>query len=410
MEPKKILIVGAGFAGISCALNLSNRHLEGVKITLVDPYPHFEYHAMLYRVLTGRSALEVCIPLREIFRQRRNVEVVEDMIMDIDFKKSRALGKSGFSYHYDNLVLGLGSEPSYFDIEGLKEYSFSFDSIESVIRLKNHIHKLFSDFRHGDSKNNMSGLHIVIVGGGASGLEIAGSLALYTKQIAKKHGIEEAFLTIDLISSSVRLVPQFPDEISDLVRYRLGSLGVNVYLGRRVMKEEIEEVYIKDMILRAKTVIWCAGTEGNHLYRKFGLPVNEKGRVKVNQYLQTAEKVYIIGDGADTKLSGFSQTAILQGNHAAGNIVRSLHGEALSEYIPEIEDYFLPVGNDWAATEFLGKKIHGKTGWYLKRIHDLRFFMSILPLSKAIAAWKEDSVLWETCKVCTFETASRIFL
>ena len=124
MTEKKILIVGAGFGGIRCALDLASYHPQGVKVTLVNPTPHFEYHAMLYRVLTGRSPLEVCVPLTDIF-QNKNIEVVEDSITDVNFEEKKTFGKSDSIYRYDYLVLGLGSETAYYDIPGLKDWSFS---------------------------------------------------------------------------------------------------------------------------------------------------------------------------------------------------------------------------------------------------------------------------------------------
>jgi len=407
MSEKKILIIGAGFGGIRCALDLAEHHLDGVKITLVNSTPHFEYHASLYRVLTGRSPLEVCVPLQEIFSGKK-VEVVEDYITDVDFKKNKALGKSGSSYHYDYLVLGLGSETAYYDIDGLKEWSFSMKSIAEALNLKKHLHELFSE---SQKTKDGSAFHIIVVGGGATGVETAGELVMYTKKLSEKHGIDPTLITIDLITSSSRLVPQASKEMSEKIRLRLGSLGVNVYLNRRVMKEEVEEIYLKDMRMRAKTIMWAAGVKGNELYRIFNLPVNKKGQVIVNTYLQpfnNATKkqynnVFVVGDGADTKYSGLAKTALHDGRYVSDAILRKLHDQNLVKYIPEQPDCIIPVGPSWAAAEFYDQIIYGRLGWYLRRLNDLKFFLSILPFQKAMTAWKEDGILWESCPVCRGE-------
>lgn len=407
MSEKKICIVGAGFGGIRCALDLSEHHLEGIKITLVNPTPHFEYHASLYRVLTGKSPLEVCVPLQDIFSGKK-IEVVEDLITDVDFKENKALGKSGSSYNYDYLVLGLGSETAYYDMPELKDWSFSMKSIGEVLALKKHLHELFTE---AQKSKDESGFHIIVVGGGATGIETAGELSVYTKKLAEKHGIDPTLITIDLISSSSRLLAQVPKEMSEKIRLRLGSLGVNVYVNQKVMKEEVEEIYLKDMQMRSKTVIWTAGVKGNELYRKFGLPINTKTQVIVNKYLQPFnnkvkrqwKNVFIIGDSADTKYSGMAQTALHDGRYVSDAIVRKLHDQDLVEYIPEQPECIIPVGPNWAATDFYDQIIYGRLGWFLRRLNDLKFFLSILPFSKAITAWREDGILWESCPICRGE-------
>ncbi len=404
----KILVIGAGFAGVRCASDLSNRHIPGMKIILVNPTPHFEYHAGLYRVLTGRSPLEVCVPLREIFGSKRNVEIVEDYIVSLQFKEKRAIGQSGSIYRYDYLVLAMGSETNYFDIEGLKDYSYSMKSIKEALALKKHIHEVFMEYQNSRHHGSLSGIHVVVIGGGPSGVEISGELAVYLRRLAKKHFIDPSAVCVDLVSASERLLPKLPQEVSEKVRYRLGSLGVNVYPGRRVMKETIREVYLKDMRMMTKTVIWCAGVTGNHLYAASGLPVNYKQLVLVDSHLRPLHpktktlfsKVFVAGDGAATKYSGMAQTANYDGSFIAEQIVRDLYGFRLQSYDPETVDFIVPAGPHWAAAEFLEFTLFGRVAWYLKRVNDLRFFLSVLPFPKALAAWRQDGVLWETCSVC----------
>ncbi len=403
-KPIKILIVGAGFGGIRCALDLAEHHLDNVKITLVNPTPHFEYHATLYRLLTGRSALETCIPLRDIYSHKKNIGFEEDLITDVNFKKQYATGRSGSKYHYDYLVLGLGSETAYYDIPGLKDLSFTLKSVTDALRLKQHLHEIFSS-------------HVIIVGGGATGVEIAGELALYTKKISENHSEQSPLLTIDLITSADRLLPQMPVDVSIEAARRLRELEVNLYFNRRVTKEEVGEVYMKDMTIKTKTVIWAAGVKGNELYKKLGLPVNSKGQVIVNKYLQPfsskinppagglASNIYIIGDGAGTEFSGMAQTAIEHGKIVAENIARTIQVQPDRLEIGHIEEpiYAVPCGNNWAAVSMHGINFYGRMGWWIRRFMQLQFLFSILPFSKAITAFREDGILWESCRICRGE-------
>jgi NADH dehydrogenase len=400
---KKVLVVGAGFGGVSAALHLAKKNIPDLKITLVSPSVHFEYHAGLYRVMTGRSPLEVCVPLRDIF-DKTNVEIFQDTLIDVNFKKNTATGRDGVLYHFDYLILALGTETAYYDIPGLSELSFSLKSINDAVRLNEHLHKSFSECAViKDKADKMCNTHIVIIGGGATGCEMAGELAVYTKKLAKKHGLEESMVTIDLITSSSALVPGISSEFSERIKDKLHNLGVNIYLNRRVMKEELETVYLRDVELKAKTVIWAAGTAGNFFYRDAELPVDTKGKVIVDEYLRSPSfgNVFIIGDGAATKFSGMAQTAVYDGEFVAQNIAKELTDRKVVSYEPRPVDYFIPVGTNWAAANAGGKKYFGQWGWFLRRLADFKFFRSILPLSKAITAFRADGILWDNCPVCS---------
>lgn len=402
-----MLIVGAGFAGISVAKSLSNRHIKNLHITLVNPSSHFEYHGNLYRVLTGRSPMEVCVPLAKIFKDKK-ITLEEDTIIDIDFARNIAFGQSKSKYRYDYLVLTLGSETKYFDLPGLKDLSFSLKSIVDAVRLKKHIHEVFDECARSNPADRVCDTHFIVVGGGLTGVEIAGELASYTRRVAKKHNLNEALITIDLITSSRRLVAKMPKEVSEVIFHRLHELGVNIYLDRPVMKEEIEEIFLRDMQIRSKTIIWAAGTRGNHFYEKLGLPINQGGQVLVDEFLRPAgwdlgkklNNIYIAGDGASTKYTGMASTAVADGIFVAENIVRDLKKESLNRYQPKKPVYALPVGRDWAAVVTNGLKFYGALGWDLRQFVILRYFMSILPFEDALTAYREDGVMWETCPVC----------
>ncbi|MBI4004986.1 FAD-dependent oxidoreductase, partial [Candidatus Roizmanbacteria bacterium] len=135
LKSMRIIIVGGGFAGVRVALDLAKYKNSNSKIVLISDTSHFEYHPALYRVVTGRSPLEVCIPLQDIF-QGKNTEIVCDSITNVDISNHQLKGASGSTYHYDILILALGSETVYFNVPGLREYSFGFKSIQEALKLK----------------------------------------------------------------------------------------------------------------------------------------------------------------------------------------------------------------------------------------------------------------------------------
>ena len=372
---------------------------------MVSDKPHFEYFPALYRVVTGRSPLEVCIPLRDIFHDK-DIEVLEDSIVDVDLENKKLHGSSGSSYSFDSLVLALGSETDYFNIPGLQEFSLGFKSIQEALRLKEHLHEQFEArvASDADRDEDVNRAHIVIVGGGASGTELAGELVRYSKILAAKHEIDSSLIMIDLIEAAPRLLPAMPESVSMRVQERLHSLGVNIFLNRRVVKEEIESLYLKDMKLKTKTVIWTAGAKPNSMYSKIkGLSLDKKGRVIVDEFLQAKgfSNVFVIGDAAATPFTGMAQTAMVDGKFVAGVLGNvSSDDDSQKPYKAKKPFYAIPVGSGWAVV-LIGKiRVYGKIGWLLRSVADLRYFLSVLPLSKAISAFRDGKALTESCSIC----------
>jgi NADH dehydrogenase len=400
---KRVLIVGGGFAGIKCALELAKNGSK-LDITLVSDKTHFEYHAYLYRVVTGKSPLEVCVRLSEIFKNTK-VKVISDTITSVELQNNVAYGLFGSKYSYDYIVLALGSQTEYFNIEGLKNFSYGFKSINEALRLKKHIHAMFSKCTvaktHEDKLRCM--VQLAIVGAGPSGVELAGELALYTKRLAKMHNVDPKLVSIDLIDNAPRVLPMMSEDASSIVKARLQKLGIQLMLNKKVVKEDIDVLYLNDDSIKAKTIIWTAGTKINELYSSIeGLKQNKKGQVIVNDYLNPEgfKNVFVVGDAAETKFSGLAQTAVYDGIFVAKNIINIEQKLTLKKYVPKMPIYILPVGEGWAI--MAGKSVvAGYLIWLLRRAVDFMFFVSILPFRKAIIAFDVNSKLCETCDICS---------
>ncbi len=399
---KKIVIVGGGFGGIRCALDLERKKLPNGKIILISDKSYFEYSPALYRAATGHSPLGVCIPLQEIFAGK-NVEVAEDIIGEVNLKEKTLQGSSGLRYSFDFLTLALGSETAYFGIPGLKEFSFGFKSVNEALRLKKHLHEIFNICEKAALEERLCAAHIVVAGGGASGAELAGELAVYVKKLARNHGLDPSFAAIDLVEAMPRLLPALPENISARVERRLRRLGVKVFLNQTVIKEEIAAVHLKDRELKTKTVVWTAGAEPNHLYARIeGLSFNKKGQVTVNEFLQARgfNNIFVIGDGAATLYAGMAQTAIRDGGFVAEAMARKITDTKLFPYQPKAPFYAFPVGQGWAAVMIGKLRFYGRIGWRLRRSADFLFFLSILPFWKALSAFRSGKALCESCAIC----------
>ena len=243
----------------------------------------------------------------------------------------------------------------------------------------------------------------MIVGGGATGVEAAGELAVYARALAKKHSIDPSFVTIDLIHSGSRLMASFPENISESIRARLQSLGVNIFFNRRVMREEVETVFLKDMEMKTKTLIWCAGVKPNRfLSAVSGFNLDKRGRVLVDEHLQARgmEGVYVVGDCAATSHTGMAQSALQDGDYVAYHIGARLQNKNIVPYNQKEPVYAVPVGPGWAAYVSRAVKLTGMWGWYMRKYLDFRFFLTLLPFGKAYTAFSNDKIMWETCPVC----------
>ncbi len=403
-DRKRIVIVGSGFAGVKAAMRLNSLVGDKAKVTLVSNTSHFEYHATLYRVASGCSPFEVCIPLSEIFLGSK-VEIVKDAILSIDTQNSCVSGKSGSLYHYDYLVLGLGSEAAFFNIDGVRENSYSFKNVSDALRLKKHLYESFKSCVVEDSMDNKKcSSHIVIVGGGASGVELAGQMVDFCNQLAEEFHVDPTFLRIDLVESSDRILRNMSVEASEAAMRRLEDLGVNVILGKSILKEDLDTVYLQGSEIKAKTVIWTAGIVANPVLKTAtGFSFNNRGQVVVDDNLNPIglNTIYVTGDAAATKYSGWAQTALYDGSFVAGKISDRINRTSLNEtYIPFEPLNYIPIGNKWALADYNGFIISGFFGWLFRRYFDLTVYMSLLPFDKALKAFLSTWLDKDSCKTC----------
>jgi len=405
MTPKenRILVVGGGFAGIQAAITLSKMKLPNTQINLVSDKHHFEYTPLLYRAVTGRNPMEVCVPLSDIF-EHTDVSVDVDTILGITPDQNVAIGASGTTYEFEYAILALGSETIFYGIDGMKEFSFSFKSIDEALRLKRHTHLMFEKGKYADARDKDAYYRIVIVGGGPSGVELAGELAVYTKHFSKIHGIEKNKIDISLVEGGSRLLSMLPPHLSEKARQKLRSLNVNVFLNEKVEQVEKDKVLLSDFDLKAKTIIWASGIRPKEFYSTIPNVEREKsGRVIVDNQLSIKEhdNVFIVGDGAKTLYSGMAQTAIFDGGFVAQVLASKMLNKPLPIYKPKRVGYSIPIGPRWAIFTYGDFSFSGLSAWILRKIIDIHYMTSILPFWKGITAVREGARLCESCPTCT---------
>jgi NADH dehydrogenase len=318
----------------------------------------------------------------------------------LDRKKQQIIAGDGRKYAYDTLIVALGSVTNYFHIEGLEQYSYGIKSMDEISRFKKHLHDQLTDSRHPE-------LNYVVVGGGPTGVEMAGSLPHYLETVRRNHKLPHRKLHIDLVEASPRLLPRSHESISKAVTRRLRKLGVKIFTKTAVQGETADSLIINGKALQTHTVIWTSGVANNPFFKENAFSLTERGKVHVDEYLCAEPQIFVLGDNNDGKYSGLAQTALLDGEFVAANLVRLFNNEQPKTYKPKLPVSVIPVGPDWAAVEWGKIRFSGKTGWLLRSAADWIGFHDVEPVWKATEQWFTSFGAEEDCAICRAASAQK---
>ncbi len=377
MSKEKVLIVGGGFAGTKTALELCED--ERFEVTLLSDKEHLIYFPTLYHVATGGARANASIALKTIF-EGKNVKLVTAKAKSLNRDTKILSTEDNKHFGYDSLILALGQVTNYFNIPGLAELSFGVKSISDVEKLKIHLHNQLTSDHKPD-------LNYVIVGAGATGTELAGSLQSYLLRIMEWHGIEKRPIHIDLVDSSPRVLPKIPKTASRRITKELKRLGIRIYLNKRVEGEDATELEVNNKPILSHTVIWTAGSANNPFYGENNFSFSANHKIATDVYLQAEEDIYVLGDNANTPYSGMAQTAIYDAKFIASNLKRKAANKKFKSYKPKAPITVIPVREGWAGIFWGNLHIYGWLAWFLRQAADIRAFHDFEPWSKALPQW-----------------------
>lgn len=408
---KKIVIVGAGYAGILTAKKLAKKfkNKEEVSIQIID---RNSYHTMLtelHEVAAGRVDEDsIKISLSKVFA-RRNVEVVMDNISSIDFDGKRVIGAIK-EYDYDYLVMASGSKPTYFGIKGAAENAFNLWSFDDAVKLKERIE---NSFRKAAVQPNIEKrkklLTFYVVGAGFTGVEMAGELAEYAPLLCKKHGIPFEQVTMVNVDMLPRVVPILPEKLSNKVEKRLHKMGVTVKLNHGVTEIGPDYIDLKvgEEVTRfeAGTVIWAAGIQSADIAYEAGkeLPMIGRGRLKTDAYLRAEgkEDVFIVGDnmfyipeGEEAPVPQMVENCEHSASTAAHNITVSIKGGSMETYHPSFHGVMVCVGGRYGVARVGLPKMMFNLPSFLamlsKHFINIIYFMQVLGWNKVVSYCKHE--------------------
>ncbi len=302
----KIVIVGAGYAGVLTAKKLSKRFKKDkdVSITIIDKNPFHTMLTELHEVAAGRVDEEtLMISLKRVFAGRK-VDVKHDYVDSIDFDKKMVNGVKE-KYAYDYLVLSAGSKPTYFGVAGAAEHAFKLWSFKDAVVLRDHIINTFRNAAaEADPEEKKRLLTFHVVGAGFTGVEMAGELAEYVPVLCDKYEIPRELVSISVIDVLSRTIPALPEKLSAKAERRLNKMGVRVLLETNVVNIGTDFIEIerngKPVKEKSGTVIWAAGIEAADITAKAAqtLTSASRGRIQLDSYLRSVddEHVYVAGD------------------------------------------------------------------------------------------------------------------
>lgn len=378
------VIVGGGFAGVKAALEISKRGLGTV--TLISDEDHFLHHATLYATATGKNMAESVVPLSEIFAGNTRVTVVHDRLISVDPARRLAVCDKT-SYKYSKLILAIGSVTTYFGIKGVARHAYGIKTLEEVKEFNSHI-------KSEVIKNRRLDRNYVIVGAGATGVELAGALHEYLEHLSIVHQVPRPRIKITLVEAAPRILPRLSKAASRVVRKRLTSLGVTVLTNHKVEQLNKDFITIDNKKVPTETAVWTSGVANNPFFSEhsdlFHLAPN--GRVDVNQYLEATRDIFVIGDNNTVKHSGMAWPALRQATFVAQHLARVRAKRPLIAFRPVAPPSGIPVGEKWSYVEWHGIYIAGVIGHWIRRRMELHGYKQLIPGPLAIAAWRAHEI------------------
>lgn len=395
-QPKKLVIVGGGFAGISLARQLArDSHYQ---ITLISDSDNFKYYPLLYRVATGHTRFMASFPIPFMLFDKPQISFIKDKVTGIDTEKHVIKTESGTTHSYDTAAFALGMVTTYFNIPGLAEHALGTKSADQALELRHHLHDEM--LKHKDGKYTC-----VVVGGGPTGVELAAATVGYLRRVARLHGLPTDKVDVRLVESGPRLLRYLPERGSARVERRVRKLGVTILTGKVVQSQTDDEIVVSGESIKTDTVVWTAGVSNNPLFAsEKAFTLTDRGRVSTDPYLLAAPDVYVLGDNAATPYAGLAETAVSNGKYLATQLERVAAGKKAEPYHPHNPISVVPVGEGWAVANYKKLVFTGWAASLLRRIADLIGYWDVASLSMALTLWLSEHRIEDECQTCRQHT------
>jgi NADH:ubiquinone reductase (H+-translocating) len=407
----RVVILGGGFAGIGAARALAKTDAD---VVVIDKHDYHTFQPLLYQVATDLlEPSAVGHPLRDLFHEQPNVRVHLDAVTGIDLDRGEVEFAEMKPLAYDYLVLALGAEVNFFGASGAPEHAFPMYTLADAVRLKKHVLEKWEAADKDESLAEDGALHVVVVGGGPTGVESAGALAeLYRSNFAEDYpDVSQEHARITLVEASPHLFAMFKENLQEYTKKKLEDFGVDVVLGEIVESIEPTRVTLKSgKVIEAHTLVWGAGLQANPIAGELGLELERGNRITAEPDLSIAghPEVFAVGDIAwitDTKtddvLPQLGSVALQAGARAGENIARLAKGKETAPFSYHDKGTMATIGRGAAVVQLPhGRTMKGETAWLAWGAVHLALLSTGEDRAKALVNW--------TWSGFTHERAARI--
>jgi len=394
MDPH-VVILGCGFGGLFAARALAGAPL---RVTVVDRTNHHLFQPLLYQVATaGLSAPAVAAPIRHILADQANVTVIYGEAMRVDAARRAVVLDGGDEIAYDRLIVATGATNSYFGNDAWAAHTPSLKTLEDAYEIRRRVLLAYEHAeREPDAARRAAWLTFVVIGGGATGVELAGAFA----ELAR-HTLRGEFRRFDprnarvvLVEGSERVLPGYPPRLSERARRQLERLGVTVWLGRLVTGIDGEGVQLGADRVAARTVVWAAGVAASPIGASFGAPLDRAGRVVVGEDLAIPghPEVMVIGDLASLPwhtppVPGTAPAAKQMGRLAALNVLNSLRNKQSRPFRYKDVGMLATIGRNSAVAVFGRLQLSGYPAWLLWLLAHIYFLIGFRNRIVVLIEW-----------------------
>jgi len=401
---KHVLILGGGFAGLECAKRMRS---ENFRVTLVDRWNHHLFQPLLYQVASGALAMaEIAQPLRSILSSHKNVTTIMDDVVHIDLPNKKVQLK-GRSLDYDFLVIALGSKTSFFGHNDWAQHTLGLKSLDDAMAIRKKVLLAFEEAESAvNSEEAQKWLTIVVVGGGPTGVEMAGSLAELSHRVLKNdfRHIDPTQAKVHLIEAGPKLLPMFPGGLPDYTKDRLESMGVTVHLNCPVKDVGQGYVIAGDQRIDSSIVIWGAGVEASEVSRTLaGVNLDRSGRIEVLPDLSlpghpevfAAGDIVALTDKHGVKVPGVSPAAIQMGAFIANSIQSEPTSGERQAFAYWDKGSMATIGRSAAVVSFAGIQMRGFIAWLMWLFVHLVFLMNMRNRFSVFLHWVWSYFTWQ---------------
>ena len=368
----RVLIIGGGFAGLNVAKGLGG--VRDVEVTLIDRQNHHLFQPLLYQVaMAGLSPADIAAPIRSMLSQYANVRVLLGTVQSVDLNRKVAVADIG-EFPFDYLVMSCGASHSYFGHDEWEKYAPGLKTLEDATEIRRRVLLAFEEAeRIQDPEQRRKLLTFVIVGGGPTGVELAGAIGEMSRYTLAKdfRSINARSARVILIEAGPRILPTFSEEQSTRATRDLERLGVQVWTGGSVTSIDENGVRVGNESLDSSTVLWAAGVRASPLGRIAGLETDPQGRIVVEPDLTVKGQpnVFVAGDQArfthqtSKPLPGTAPVAMQQGRYIAQTILGDLHGRHRRPFHFVGKGQMATIGRSRAVLEIGKIKLGGWLAW-----------------------------------------------